>query len=232
MTVPKRLTIEFEDGSKKAIEFSKLTRPAWLELSRMGLCSSPSAISEPSKNYILLRWKNGWREVIGIDKNSVELLRYYVLERVEEIGRIALEVEADYPVLFAVKRLPKELDSLVIFGKTGVKRYHMEPKVKREEGDKIEHLRYDRAERHFQPEPQETADIHFQEMMDSLEANLNKKGLSVEKLLTMDDAQKLTKFEELAKAMGLRGTEKQEDVYGFIQLIMEKLMAPTKGRPR
>jgi hypothetical protein len=70
MTVPKSLTIEFEDGSKKTIAFSQLTRPAWLELSQMGLCPSPSAVSEPSKHYLLLRWKNGWQEVIGIDKNS------------------------------------------------------------------------------------------------------------------------------------------------------------------
>jgi hypothetical protein len=154
------------------------------------------------------------------------LLRYYVLERVEEVGRIAFEVEGDYPVLFAVKRLPKELDSLVIFGKAGVKRYHVEPKVKREEGGKIEHVEYDRAEHHFEPEPQETAETHVQEMTNSLAAELNKRGLSPEKLLNIHHMQRIAKYKELAKALGLRAAERQEDIYGFIQLMVEKLTAP------
>jgi hypothetical protein len=225
MTVPKHLTIEFEDGSKNAVAFSQLTRAAWLELAHMGLCPPPSAASESSRHYLLMRWKNGWQEVIGIDKSSVELLRYYVLERVEDVGRIAFEVEGDYPVLVTVKRLPKELDSLVIFGKAGVKRYHMQPKVKREEGGKIEHVEYDRAERHFQSEPEETTETHVQEMTNSLAAELNKRGLSPEKLLTMECAHKFAKYKELAKALGLRATERQEDVYGFLQLMIEKLTA-------
>ena len=222
MTVPKRLTIEFEDGSKKTTAFSQLPRPAWLELSHMGLCPPPPTIPEPSKNYLLLRWKNGWQEVIAIDWDSAELLRYYVLERAEETGRIAIEVEGEYPILFSVKRLPKELDSLVIIGKTGTKRYPMEPRVKREEGGKIEHIAFDRAERHFQSQSQETPGIGVQEIAHFLAEELNKRGLSAKKLLNMDPMQRIAEYKELAKVLGLRATERQEDVYGFIQLMIEK----------
>ncbi|HLD29502.1 MAG TPA: hypothetical protein VJC03_04105, partial [bacterium] len=129
----------------------------------------------------MLRWKSGWQEVIGVDRNSVDLLRYYILERVEEIGRMALTVTGDYPVLLTVKRLPKELDRLVIVGDGRAKVYHLEPKVKKEEGDKIEHVEYDGTERLFQPEPEGRAEAWFGEVMGALSNELGRKGLSAER---------------------------------------------------
>src|SRR3989339_1307450 len=114
MKAPAYLVVEYEDGSEKKIAFDQLSRPLRLELSRMGVCPPPSEGPEVLKHYLLLRWKSGWQEVIVVDRNSVDLLRYYILERVEEIGRMALTVTGDYPVLLTVKRLPKELDRLVI----------------------------------------------------------------------------------------------------------------------
>ncbi len=225
MTVPKRLIIEFEDGSKKAIEFSQLARPIWLELSRLGLCLPPPPISESSKNYLLLRWKNGWQEVMSVDKNSVDLLRYYILERTEEVGRIVLNTNEDYPILMTVNRLPKELDRLMIVGGGYTKGYHLEPSVKKEEGDKIEHVEYDKAERYFQPQPESQGEVWFTEVIETLKNELSQKGLSAEKLLNEDPIHRLRKYKDLAKGLCLRATEKQEDVYGLIQLIIEKMVA-------
>lgn len=225
MTVPKRLIIEFEDGSKKAIDFSQLTRPARLELSRMGLCLPTPPISESSKNYLLLRWKNGWQEVIGVDKNSVDLLRYYILERTEEVGRIVLNVNEDYPVLLIVNRLPKELDRLMIVGGGNAKGYLLEPNVKKEEGDKIEHVEYDKAERYFQPQPEGQGKVWFTEVIETLKNELSQKGLSAEKLLNEDPINRVKEYKDLAKVLPLRATERQEDVYGFIQLMIEKMVA-------
>lgn len=225
MTVPKRLIIEFEDGSKKAIEFSQLARPIWLELSRLGLCLPPPPISESSKNYLLLRWKNGWQEVMGVDKNSVDLLRYYILERTEEVGRIVLNANEDYPILLTVNRLPKELDRLMIVGGGNAKGYHLEPNVKKEEGDKIEHVEYDKAERYFQPQPESQGEVWFTEVIETLKNELSQKGLSAEKLLNEDPIDRVREYKDLAKVLPLRATEKQEDVYGLIQLIIEKMVA-------
>jgi hypothetical protein len=225
MTVPKRLMIEFEDGSKKAIDFSQLARPAWLELSRMGLCLPPPPISESSRNYLLLRWKNGWQEVIGVDKNSVDLLRYYILERMEEVGRIVLNANEDYPILLTVNRLPKELDRLMIVGGGNTRGYHLEPSVKKEEGDKIEHVEYDKAERYFQPQPEGQGEVWLTEVIETLKNELSQKGLSAEKLLNEDPINRVREYKDLAKVLPLRATEKQEDVYGLIQLMIEKMVA-------
>ena len=225
MTLPKRLVIEFEDGSKKAIEFSQLARPIWLELSRLGLCLPPPSVSESSKNYLLLRWKNGWQEVIGVDKNSVDLWRYYILERTEEVGRIVLNTNEDYPILLTVNRLPKELDRLMIVGGDSAKGYRLEPSVKKEEGGKIEHVEYDKADRHFQPQPEGQGEVWFTEVLETLKNELSQKGLSAEKLLNEDPIHRVREYKDLAKVLPLRATEKQEDVYGLIQLMIEKMVA-------
>ena len=224
MKKPKQLTIEYEDGSAKTIPFTQLDRSIWQELSRRGLCSSPSEAG-PSKSYLLLRWKNGWQEVVGLDQDSVDLLRYYILERVEETGRVVLEARADYPLLLTVKRLPKELESLTIVGSEDAKVYEVVPKKKKEEGDKIEHVEFDRAERPFLPHPKQTGQDAVEEMPRLLATEIAKKNLSPQKLLNLEPGQKVAKFKELAKTMGIRAMEKQEDLYGFLQLMVGKLAA-------
>ncbi len=227
MKKPKQLTIEYEDGSAKTIPFSQLDRSIWRELSGRGLSSPPSE-AEPSKSYLLLRWKNGWQEVVGVDQDSVDLLRYYILERVEETGRVVLEAAADYPLLLTVKRLPKELESLTIVGSEPAKVYEVEPKKKKEEGDKIEHVEFDRAERHFQPHPKETGQDGLQEVARLLAGEVTKNDLSPKKLLNLNPSEKVAKFKDLAKAIGIRAMEKQEDLYGFLQLMVGKLAASEK----
>ncbi len=217
--------VEYEDGSTKAIEFSQLSPSTCLELSEKGLCPPPAEKSEPLRNYCLLQWKNGWQEVIGIDKNPLELLRYYILERVEEVGRLALEVKGEYPVLFTIERLPKELQRIMILGKEESKGYSLEPKIKKEEGDKIEHVEFDKAERHFQSEQDQGAETWYGELVNSLKAELEKRGLTAEKILTREPAQRINEYKELAKRLTIRAMGKQEDVYGLMQLMMEKLVA-------
>ncbi len=225
MSEPKTLTVKYEDGSAQTIPFSQLDGSILRELSRRGLCPPPSE-AEPSKSYLLLRWKNGWQEVVGVDQDSVDLLRYYILERVEETGRVVLETGTDYPLLLTVKRLPKELESLAIVGNEPTKVYEVEPKKKKkEEGDKIEHVEFDRAERHFQPLPKQTGQDAAQGIPRLLAAEITKRNLSPKKLLDLELDQKVAKFKDLAKAMGIRAMEKQEDLYGFLQLMVGKLAA-------
>jgi phosphoglycerate-specific signal transduction histidine kinase len=166
--------------------------------------------------------------VIGIDKNHLELLRYYILERVEEVGRLALEVKGEYPLLFTLERLPKELQRIVIVGKEDTKGYSLEPKIKKEEGDKIEHVEFDKAERHFQSEPDKEAENWYNELINSLRTELEKRGLTAETILTREAAQRINEYKVLAKALNIRATGNQQDVYGLMQFIMEKLAVMKK----
>lgn len=225
MSLPKRLIVEYEDGSTKGTAFSQLSRHSWLELSKLGLCPPPPVMPQLSKSYLLLRWQDGWQEVLGVDESFVELLRYYVLERVEEVGRMALQAKGDYPTLLVIQRKPKELSSLLIVGSGDTTAYSFKPSIRREEGDKIEHVEYDRAERHLQHERNKNAETWGEEIMDSLKTELGKKGITAEKLLAMAWDQRVEEYKELAKTLGIRAAENQEDVYGFIQLMMGNLAA-------
>jgi hypothetical protein len=146
----------------------------------------------------------------------------------EETGRAVLERGVDYPLLLTVKRLPKELESLTIVDGNAAKVYHVEPKGKKEEGDKIEHVEYDRAERHFQPHAQEIGEEGIQAMTRPLATEMTRKDLDPKKLLDLEPGQRVAKYKELAKAMGIRAMEKQEDLYGFLQLMVGKLAASEK----
>ena len=225
MSIPKRLLIEYEDGSTKGIDFNQLSARGQLELSKLGLCSPSPVAPQVSKSYLLLRWGDEWQEVLGIDESFIELLRYYVLERVEEVGRMALEVEADYPLLFQIKRMPKQLDSLIIIGRSNQKFYGFKPKGRKEEGRKIEYVQYDGTERPYHYKGEADVETRIEEMMELLKTEINQRGLSAQNLLTTEPARRVETYQELAGALGIRAMEKQEDVYGFLQLMTERLAA-------
>ena len=55
-------------------------------------------------------------------------------------------------------------------------------------------------------------------------AGLYKNGTKVMDFdLETDQAQKVASYKEIAQAMGIRGYQKQEDVYGFIDLMVTRL---------
>ena len=79
-----------------------------------------------SKHYLLVRWQDGWQEVFGVDADSAELLRYYVIERIEDRGRLSLEVGSEYPELLVIERTPRGVAEAIIVGDDGVRSYALE----------------------------------------------------------------------------------------------------------
>jgi len=68
-----------------------------------------SSNGENSK-HVLLEWKDGWKEVIMVPGDVVDLLRYYVITRPEDVGRLVIERnDPDYPELIVISRKPKEI---------------------------------------------------------------------------------------------------------------------------
>jgi len=118
MANPRRLVIEYDDGSQKAISFREVDRQTQSELAKYGLCPHPDGVRH-SKYYVLLKWQDQWQEVLGMDSEIAELLRYYVIERIEYSGRLALEIGGDFPGVecFTIGRKPRELVSVLIIDK-------------------------------------------------------------------------------------------------------------------
>src|SRR5665647_1395196 len=108
MSQPKRLLVAYEDGSTKEADFAEIDGQLRLKLAQLGLCPPPDRVGA-SKHYLLIRWRDGWQEVFGIETESAELLRYYVIQRIEDRGRLSIDVGADYPELLIVERTPRDV---------------------------------------------------------------------------------------------------------------------------
>ncbi len=221
MNGPKNVVVEYEDSTRREVVFSKLGRQAQLELASLGLCDAPPA--ENPKAYLLLQWKDGWKEIVAVDERATELLRYYTIERVEEIGRVSLERASSAPELLLIKRLPSDIESILLVGSEDLKAYGLQEKVTVKEGGKVEHVFYDKKRPDFCQQDDATASAWYALILDSIEKELKSKGISATSVLVKGEEERLAFYKQLADVLGLKGTERQQDVHGFLQSALQKL---------
>ena len=226
MSTPKRLLVEYEDGSTKTIDFAGIDEKTVGRLAKLGLCPAPEEVAS-AKHYVILRWKDGWQEVIAADHDTVDLLRYYVIKRVEDRARLSVEVGEYWPELFIIKRTPRDVSSIVIVGQDGAKLYPLEAELERwegtfEAGGKMEYVKFDKTNPRA---PQACADAPEQltELTASLKTELGRLNLSPQVVLAMDITKRLEAYGALARTLGIRGHERQADVHGLIELLVKKL---------
>jgi hypothetical protein len=227
MKEPKRLAVEFDDGSTTSIDFAKVTGKLRSILAESGLCPLTPRVGA-AKHYVLLDW-DGWQEVFAVDADVVDPLRYFVIRRIEDRGRLSFEVGAEDPELFIIKRLPRELKGLVVANATGMKTYDFSSEAERwegvfEAGGKIEYVKYDKTDPQRQNETRQNAET-VTRLQDFLQRELVERGLDPPKLLAMPENQRIDEYRQITKAMGIRGKEKLEDVYGFVELMIRALNA-------
>ena len=221
MNVPKKLIVEYEDGTRQEAAFDRLSSTGRTELSALGLCEA--AAPDTGTHYLLLEWKDGWKEVKAVGGQVLEVLRYYTIERVEEIGRLSMEKADGNPELLMIKRLPGRLERIIFVGANGPQAYALEEKATVKEGGKTERYFYDKTRPNFKMEEPAAASARYTAFLDALRGALEKKGTSVSGLLAMSEGDRIPLYKELARTLGLRGTERQQDVYGFLTVALEKL---------
>ncbi len=220
MSLPKRVVVEYEDGTRREGPFSSLSRQGQMELCAAGLCEFP--VPAAAGSYVLLQWNDGWKEVVATDSRAVELLRYYTIERVDRVGRLSMEVEDANPQLLFVRRLADKVKSILFVGKDRVKTYSLKETTDLKEGGKIERIFYDKKKAAFGVEEASGQSAVLDDLLADLKRELGNRGLSPSAALSRDETQ-VPLYKELARALGLRGTERQHDVYGFLRLAIEKL---------
>jgi hypothetical protein len=222
MSLPKRVIVEYDDGNRKEASFADLSDEGRLELARLGLCPVPPPVAE-TDHYLLLRWKDGWNEVIGLEKAGTELLRYYCLERVERLGRLSVEVRDDYPMLHIINRLPGEVERILLLGPGEAKIYPMEEKATVKEGGKTERILYDKKRPIFNARPTVDGGAWIKELTEALRVEIKRKGLSAAGILSAPESEKPALYREFAQALGLRATYRQADAYGFVQALVKNI---------
>jgi hypothetical protein len=222
----KYLLLEYEDGTQTRINQDNIDIMVQLALANSSLCDPIPEISS-AKHFLILQWKDGWREVVGIKGEVANLLRYYVIRRIEDRGRLALDVGAEYPELLIIERIPKDISRILIVSDSGVKSYVLQVELEGYEGSfeaggKREYRKYDSSNSHFQNEfseaPENIADIE-----NAVSIALNNKSLQPNDLLLMEQERRIQEYKEIAKIVGIRGADRQSDVYGLIELILRNL---------
>ncbi len=226
MTIPKKLKIEFDDGSSRCINFSSLSQPFQQEILKIADVEDQQT---DERSYVLLQWKDGWQEVFSVSHKSAKLLRYYTINRIEETGRLSLNVGNNYPLLFTVKRLPRDVEKIYIINDDGALSYKFDNEYEMHEGiyecgGKKEFHKYDDIE-----------GIHVNCQMDSstvaipdeLDAMLDRdmERQDTEKIDTTANEESSISgqdYREVAKNIGVRGFMSDSDVQDFIHFLLSK----------
>lgn len=164
------------------------------------------------KKYVLMKWKDGSQEVIGIERNAKEFEKYFVIERKEYFGRLVYKMpEGNYPGLIVIDRAPMEIEKIVMMEGEGEKSLKQVSTYK--EGDRTEY--------NYELEKRDES------LIDDVSKNVKKvlanKGVSANDVLSMPDSERFKEIEAIAKKAHIVGSKNQEDVVGFVQLILKKI---------
>jgi hypothetical protein len=164
------------------------------------------------KKYVLMRWKDGWQEVVGIESDAIDFGRYYVIERVEHFGRLVINrPEGEYPGLMMIDRAPMEIEKMIMID--GGDERNLEQVSIYREGSRLEY--------HYQLQKREES--YITEISDRIKEVLDKKGTSAKDILSKPDQERIKEIEGIARAVHIVGGKKQEDIVGFIQMLLEKM---------
>jgi hypothetical protein len=232
MTKPQRVMIEFDDGLIKAIDFSRLSISTKQELSTIAPDDSqPGAFPE---SFLLLNWKDGWTEVLALNSRNIALLRYYIIERIEKVGRLSLTVDGtSYPELYVINRLPKDLEKVMIIDHESTKYYELNSEYEIFEGifsagGKKEYIKFDKIDSNFPHHFSELKTLSL-ELGRNLKREMDKRKLTLETISAASKEKRQLYLQELAKSLGLMGHRRQKDVIDFIGFLLKVMESETNA---
>jgi hypothetical protein len=195
----KKIIVQFDDGTQTEAAFENLTAQSQRELLKQPVLFNFSPDGE-SKKFVLLEWKDGWKEVKAVDASCTEINRYYVITRPEDVGRLSLKMEDGYPELLEIGRTPLDLKRISF-----VENHEIVPKQSDREGRKIDHF----FSLNANGDSLSTALEGFRKALDE-------EGIDMKKL-SMDS------YPKIARRMGVRAFERQQDVLDFMDYLAENV---------
>ena len=111
---PIKIKVEYEDGSVKECGVEDLSQEGKEALAKGGLLSSSIKNSDEGNKYVLVEWKNGWKEVFSVPPDAAGISNYVVIRRAEEVGRLFVDKEEGYPELMEILRKPKDVEKITL----------------------------------------------------------------------------------------------------------------------
>jgi len=156
--------------------------------------------------YALIKWKDGYQEVAVLDEESKGILRYYVIERVEKSGRLAIDSTAKYPGLKVIGRKPDQIENITLTEDGSAKVFVLTPKEDKAEGGRIDH--------HYAVK--ELDNKGLDELVTKVKKVVLELGINPKTVKEGD-------LEKILKAIKLSAFEKQTDALGFVKMLLEKV---------
>ena len=158
------------------------------------------------KKYVVMKWKDGWQEVAAVQADVVDFSKYYVVERLEQYGRLVLNrPKGEVPELIVIGRDPREMEKVAL---VDADERSLTPKDTYREGTRLEY-NYNLAK---------DGDV-MGELLTKLREVLAARKISARDLSSKSDEEIIA----VAKEVHLVGTENQQDLVQFIKLLIGKL---------
>jgi len=200
---PHRIFVEFEDGARCEAPFESLPETLQSDIMRQPFASKPAPEPEKEK-FLILEWDDGWKEVIRVDDTCTELNRYYVISRVEHVGRLSIHKQNGYPELIEIIRKPLNLNRI-----TFADAFQVAPQRSDREGDKTDHF--------FALTKEEGA---HRKRMDEFKAIIEQQAIDLDDLRSQEPHAQLEQYEKIRKAMAIKAGLRQQDVYDYIAFLL------------
>jgi len=207
-TKPRKVSIEFDDGSKTSAPFEALPTSLQLEIMRQPFACKPSPNPEKER-FVLLEWDDGWKEVIKVDAACIEINRYYVISRVEDIGRLSLNRQHGYPDLIEVLRKPLNLKKI-----TFMDTFQLALSKSEREGRKTDHF--------FALSKEGKA---YSEIIDTFRKVIEEEGIDLQDLMSRKPDVLSVQYESIRRKMGIKAGFRQQDVLDFIAYLVESQLS-------
>ena len=164
------------------------------------------------KKYVLIKWKDGWQEVIGVEGDTIDLNKYFVIERVEYYGRLIFDrPKGEYPGMVVLDRAPLELEKVALVGGDGDKVLKQTSTYR--EGPRLE----------YNYELEKGSGNFYGEVVESVKKVLVDKGISAKELLAKAEPERSKEIGKLARAANILGGKSQADLIGFMEELLRKL---------
>ena len=164
------------------------------------------------KKYVLLKWKDGWQEVVAVEGDTVDFNKYYVVERVEHVGRLVFNrPKGQYPQLILVDRAPTEIEGVALVDGNGEGTLKQTSTYR--EGSRLEY--------NYALQKGEGGLVG--NVLDSIRRALAERKASAKDVLSKADPEKGQELAAIAKAARIVGQKSQTDLVGFMEEMLKKL---------
>jgi hypothetical protein len=203
---PEEITVTFDDGSMVRAPFESLPDSLQFEIMRQPFSCKPSS-NPGEEKFVLLEWDDGWREVIEVDSDCTDINRFYVISRVEHVGRLSINKQDGYPELIEVVRRPLDLKRIA-FKDT----FELTLERSDREGRKTDHF-FSLAKK----------GKGFSDIMTVFKEVVNKEGVDLKGLSSREPSEVSKLCEKIGRKMGLKAGWRQQDVLDFIAYLVKSV---------